>query len=311
MFSHSAVLVLAVVATACQGIEVIESVFKGEKYEGEASRLENLPYSSSHIATAFGSDGGDLQARKVPDEEGRNFPYSGLMQQLGEALNNLVSAHLGQGGRQDEGRDLDLQEEGKQEGKEDLHYHFYPHNQHLFNLPECATQQVCNAVYKRLNFTQPLCACPSGSDPCSASFRADDRRSIELRMGGPQSQAVTLIKTCEPIWSVRECKSPRDWSILALQNTRTGKAHYLVICKCPDSARLDGPLNHDQPAYAQVPGIRVYGMMCIRSSFRRAGRVARDSRLAFPWGRVSEALKDEKILQDLLADAPYAHAPIF
>lgn len=114
MFSHSAVLVLAVVATACQGIEVIESVFKGEKYEGEASRLENLPYSSSHIAAAFGSDGGDLQARKVPDEEGRNFPYSGLMQQLGEALNNLVSAHLGQGGRQGEGRDLDLQEEGKQ-----------------------------------------------------------------------------------------------------------------------------------------------------------------------------------------------------
>lgn len=36
-----------------------------------------------------------------------------------------------------------------------------------------------------------------------------------------------------------------------------------------------------------------------------------DNRLAFPWGRVSEALKDEKILQDLLTDAPYDHAPIF
>lgn len=24
----------------------------------------------------------------------------------------------------------------------------------------------------------------------------------------------------------------------------------------------DGPMSHDQPAYARVPGIRVYGMMC-------------------------------------------------
>lgn len=116
MFSHSAVLVVAVVATTCHGIEVIESVYKGEKYESEASRLKNLPYSSSHIASAFASDGGDLQARKMPDEEGRNFPYSGLMQQLGEALNNLVSSHLNQEGRRDQGRDLDLQEEGKQVG---------------------------------------------------------------------------------------------------------------------------------------------------------------------------------------------------
>lgn len=51
-------------------------------------------------------------------------------------------------------------------------------------------------------------------------------------------QATTVIKTCEPVWSVRECRTPRDWSILALQNTRTGKAHYLVICKCPQAAKL-------------------------------------------------------------------------
>ena len=62
-------------------------------------------------------------------------------------------------------------------------YHYYPHNQHPYFLPECAVQQVrniyyfhlirisdgnflylliqvCNAVYVRLNYTQPLCVCP-------------------------------------------------------------------------------------------------------------------------------------------------------
>lgn len=41
--------------------------------------------------------------------------------------------------------------------------------------------QVCNAVYVRLNFTQPLCACPSRyRDPCSASTNTDDMHSTEL-----------------------------------------------------------------------------------------------------------------------------------
>jgi hypothetical protein len=26
-------------------------------------------------------------------------------------------------------------------------YHYYPHNQHLYLLPECATQQVCEKFY--------------------------------------------------------------------------------------------------------------------------------------------------------------------
>lgn len=60
-------------------------------------------------------------------------------------------------------------------------YHYYPHNQHIYLLPECAVQQVCNAVYVRLNFTQPLCACPSRyRDPCSASLDADDQHTTEL-----------------------------------------------------------------------------------------------------------------------------------
>ncbi|KAA0202671.1 hypothetical protein HAZT_HAZT011017 [Hyalella azteca] len=125
-----------------------------------------------------------------------------------------------------------------------------------------------------MNMTQPLCSCPVLTAPCSASLAPTDKHTIELKMGARDSKAVTLIKTCEPVWSVRDCRAPRDWSILALQNSRTGKAHYLVICKCPDGSQLDGPLNHDQPAYAQVPGIRVYGMMCVSTSLR-AGRYVR------------------------------------
>lgn len=41
--------------------------------------------------------------------------------------------------------------------------------------------QVCNAVYVRLNYTQPLCACPSRhQDPCSASLNSDDLHTTEL-----------------------------------------------------------------------------------------------------------------------------------
>lgn len=29
------------------------------------------------------------------------------------------------------------------------------------------------------------------------------------------------------------------------------------------SFRTEGPMSHDQPTYASVPGIRVYGMMCV------------------------------------------------
>lgn len=48
-------------------------------------------------------------------------------------------------------------------------------------------------------------------------------------------QALTLVKTCEPVAEMRECRGSRDWSLLALQNVRTGKSHYLVICRCPDT----------------------------------------------------------------------------
>ena len=38
--------------------------------------------------------------------------------------------------------------------------------------------QVCNAVYLRLNFSTPLCACPEPGDPCSASTLASDNHSL-------------------------------------------------------------------------------------------------------------------------------------
>ncbi|EAT47894.1 AAEL001026-PA [Aedes aegypti] len=99
-------------------------------------------------------------------------------------------------------------------------------------------------------------------DPCSASLNEDDNHTIKL-VGNAQRKAVTLAKTCENTNELRECRAPKDWSILALQNSRTGKSHYLVICKCPPHYRLEGPLAHDQPTYAGLPGINVYGMLCV------------------------------------------------
>uniref|UniRef100_A0A182MVS1 Uncharacterized protein n=1 Tax=Anopheles culicifacies TaxID=139723 RepID=A0A182MVS1_9DIPT len=90
----------------------------------------------------------------------------------------------------------------------------------------------------------------------------DDNHTIKL-VGNQQKRAITLAKTCENTNELRDCRAPKDWSILALQNTRTGKSHYLVICKCPPHYRLEGPLAHDQPTYAGLPGINVYGMLCV------------------------------------------------
>lgn len=74
-------------------------------------------------------------------------------------------------------------------------------------------------------------------DPCSESLNEDDDHTITL-VGNANRRAVTLAKTCEQGNELRDCRAPRDWSILALQNTRTGKSHYLVICKCPNTYKL-------------------------------------------------------------------------
>ncbi|XP_076042225.1 doublesex cognate 73A [Oratosquilla oratoria] len=297
---------------------VIEGHFEGKPYRGRDIRVYRKPSttysspSSSHSSFVSQEASDRLDSEDLSSSnETLELPYTGLLDQLGLALQDTLEKkkrlEMDGVGEVVSGRAIGGSSSNKHENKQtdDLYYHFYPHNQHLFNLPECATQQVCNAVYKRLDFVQPLCACPPLSDPCSASFLSNDEHTLELAMGRPQAKAVTLVKTCEPVRSVRLCRSPRDWSILALQNTRTGKAHYLVICKCPDkNARLEGPLNHDQPTYAQVPGIRVYGMMCIRDQYRRSGRTALedDETPKFPWDKVSETLREERLVKDLLED---------
>lgn len=49
-------------------------------------------------------------------------------------------------------------------------------------------------------------------------------------------------------------------------------------------------MSHDQPTYASVPGIRVYGMMCVDN--KRRGRPLRNSRSLenppFPWKKAIE-----------------------
>lgn len=146
-------------------------------------------------------------------------------------------------------------------------YHYYPHNQHIYLLPECAVQQVCNAIYLRLKTIQPLCACPSRyRNPCSASYNSDDLHTTEL-VTNFNSEAKTLVKTCEAVSEIRTCKVPEDWSILALQNIRTGKSHYLVLCRCLEKNTLEGPFRQEQTAYAKMPGIRVYGMKCVQQNY--------------------------------------------
>lgn len=82
-------------------------------------------------------------------------------------------------------------------------------------------------------------------DPCSASLNEDDNHTIKL-IGNANRKAITLAKTCEQTVELRDCRAPRDWSILALQNTRTGKSHYLIICKCPPQFRLGKNFPHFQ-----------------------------------------------------------------
>ena len=51
-------------------------------------------------------------------------------------------------------------------------------NNHLQNQTNDIAVKVCNAVYLRLNFSTPLCACPEEGDPCSASTLANDGHSL-------------------------------------------------------------------------------------------------------------------------------------
>ncbi|XP_037510523.1 uncharacterized protein LOC119387259 [Rhipicephalus sanguineus] len=163
-------------------------------------------------------------------------------------------------------------------------------------LPECAAQQVCSALYVRVNRTQPLCACPAAfAEPCSESAELDEH-TIKL-VSNDRQGTFNLIKVCEPVLSVRRCQEPRDWQLLALQSTRTGRAHYLLVCRCPTGSRLLGPVRHTTPPYANIPGIRVYGMLCAQGP-ATSSLPPRDSRNfqkgyypEAPWPRILEMIK--------------------
>ncbi|CAM1331517.1 Uncharacterised protein g10596 [Pycnogonum litorale] len=155
-------------------------------------------------------------------------------------------------------------------------------------LPECTTQQVCNALYVRLNRTQNLCSCPTGVyDKCSTSLSPDDGHSVRL-IADNTGKILTMVKTCEPIPEVRVCKGPTDWALLAIQNMRTAKAHYLVICRCPKNSRLYGPTLHPNPSYARIPGINMYGMLCVQRTGRSVAATSDTKKPIFPWKQVQQ-----------------------
>lgn len=97
------------------------------------------------------------------------------------------------------------------------------------------------------------------------------------------AKVYTQIKICEPLNSIRNCRKPTDWTLLALQSERTGKAHYVAVCRCPKNAKLEGPYTHNQPPYARIAGIRVYGMLCtqLNREFRR-GKQNKDTKSNWP-----------------------------
>lgn len=78
----------------------------------------------------------------------------------------------------------------------------------------------------------------------------EERKSLEV---------YTQVKLCENLKNIKACKTPTDWTIMALQSERTAKSHYVVVCKCPANSSFEGPFTHKHPPYARFPGIRVYG----------------------------------------------------
>ena len=60
------------------------------------------------------------------------------------------------------------------------------------------------------------------------SYVGDENRILRMLMVAGESVWVCSVGACTLFISL----------FLALQNIRTGKAHYLVICTCPDSGTL-------------------------------------------------------------------------
>jgi len=160
-------------------------------------------------------------------------------------------------------------------------------------LPECAAQQVCAAHYVKSNHTQRLCECQHDFNWNCEDATLTGEHTIDLTRKQDQNkrnnlEAYTQVKLCENLKSIKPCKTPTDWTIMALQSERTGKAHYVVVCKCPDESSFEGPFTHKHPPYARFPGIRVYGMLCNQSARKskdpKALEIDQNSEYPeFPW----------------------------
>ncbi|XP_037942174.1 uncharacterized protein LOC119675036 [Teleopsis dalmanni] len=142
--------------------------------------------------------------------------------------------------------------------------------------PTPTNRQVIKVTHHILTKGPPICERPRRLPPDKLAAAKEEFQNLVTagicrpssnNWASPLHMAITLAKTCEATTEMRECRSPKDWSLLALQNTRTGKSHYLVICRCPDHFKMEGPMAHDQPTYASVPGIRVFGMMCVKPGY--------------------------------------------
>jgi len=279
-----------------------ENVFKQltRKQQLDAALASSSTTSTSTTSTSPKTPPSTTPALKRKSVDAVSDQTSEVVRQLTESLQSVEDTASFEMTSKEGNLSAGIVDDGekKPSGVKPTKYHYYPHNQHLYLLPECATQQVCNAVYTRFNYTQPLCACADRfQGPCSASLARNDQHTLQVgykklvKAGGRAYKSPTLVKTCEETRQIRDCRTPQDWSLLALQNIRTGKSQYLVICRC-EQGQLDGPMSHDQPAYARVPGIRVYGMMC-----NAAGRNRRESpqslsggdvRPEFPWEKAAE-----------------------
>ena len=116
------------------------------------------------------------------------------------------------------------------------------------NLPECANQQVCSALFVRLNHTRKLCECSREFNwQCNTLSKANDGHTIELSKRSDKKvnllslnsllcvrcnqticsvfliKVYTQIKICEKLDTIRPCRRPTDWTLLALQSERTGR----------------------------------------------------------------------------------------
>ncbi|XP_054715090.1 uncharacterized protein LOC129224630 [Uloborus diversus] len=163
---------------------------------------------------------------------------------------------------------------------------FYRRPTYSRPLPECTAQQVCNAVFMRFKFVQPKCTCRSSyKSPCSTRMHPNDGHTINLLTDRDGKKTQTLVKVCEDVNTMKYCDKPHDWMLFALQNTRTGNAQYLVLCKCPSNAVMEGPVLHTKPPYVRIPGISVYGMLCVQG---RNSRLHKQSYPPTPWDKIRE-----------------------